>query len=72
MVSKLLYIKKSYNYEKRSGYCKSLKDFAEFIEIKSENSKNGIIGCIYHHHCKINKFMKNFLKILIHNACDKL
>ena len=68
-----LYIRKVYNYEKREEYCNSLDGVAEsvFIEIKSEKSKNAIIGCIYRHHCKVDKFMKNFFEKLVNNICKK-
>ena len=68
-----LYIRKGYKYEKKNEYCISLDGIAEslFIEIKSEKSKNVIVGCVYRHHCKYEKFMKNFFENLIKSACDK-
>ena len=41
-----------------------------FIEIKSEKSKNVMIGCIYRHHCKIDKFMKTFFEKLVNTVCE--
>ena len=61
-----LYVRDCYAYEKKSEYTISLSGIAEstFIEIKSDSSKNVIIGCIYRHHCKLDRFMKNFLRNL--------
>ena len=68
-----LYVRDCYAYEKKSEYTISLSGIAEstFIEIKSESSKNIIIGCIYRHHCKLDKFMKNFFEKLIVTISDK-
>ena len=68
-----LYVRDCYAYEKKSEYTISLSGIAEstFIEIKSDSSKNVIIGCIYRHHCKLDRFMKNFFEKLIINICDK-
>ena len=68
-----MYVRDCYAYEKKSEYTISLSGIAEstFIEIKSDSSKNVIIGCIYRHHCKLDRFMKNFFEKLIINICDK-
>ena len=68
-----LYVRKGYKYEKKNELCLSMNGIAEslFVEIKSEKCKNVIVGCIYRHHCKFEKFMKNFFENLIKSACDK-
>ena len=66
-----IYVRDVYEYEKRNEYSLSKEGVAEsvFIELKSSNRKNVVIGCIYRHHCKISKFMDSFFEKLIRNVC---
>ena len=68
-----IYVRDIYEYEKRNEYSISKEGVAEsvFIELKSNNRKNVVIGCIYRHHCKIAMFMDTFFEKLIRNVCVK-
>ena len=60
-----IFFKKDFECEKRDDLSKSVKNVAEsvFIEVKSKETKNLLIGCIYRHHNSIQEFNSTFLMI---------